>query len=190
MKTKAILLIISAIILIALLTTSCTILSRPVSDARKEESPLEGESETTPVSTDEMTIDVTGGITIKTDGANIQVDSFGIQVDTADNKETEVEIVDDIESLYSYQLNYANGTATLNIIPVPMAEYLYDNYEKMKAEGRDHLPTMLREYAATNTVYFDYDTDTSIVWNKDTGSVIIAPTDVEEREAFKEKQHK
>lgn len=189
MKTKAILLIISAIILVTLLTTSCTALSRPVSDTKNKVTTIENDSETTPVSTDDKKIDVTGGISIRTDGANIKVDSFGIQVDTTD-KETEVEIVDDIENLYSYQLNYSNGTAQLNIIPTPMAENLYDNYEKMKAEGRNHLPIMIREYAATNMVYFDYDTDSSIVWNKDTGSVTIARTDIEEREAFKEKQHK
>ena len=97
---------------------------------------------------------------------------------------------DAINNLYSIQLNYSQGTAPLNEIPVSFAESLYNDYDIVINAGIKEAPIMLREYAATNTVYFDYDTDYSIVWDKNAGSVLVEKTDVTERENFKQKQHK
>ena len=94
------------------------------------------------------------------------------------------------ETLYSFQKNYANGTALLNLIPVEMVRQVYDNYEELLRAGIPQAPVLLREYAVTETVYLDYDTDCSIVWDKQTGDVRIEKTEVAEREAFREKAHK
>lgn len=108
------------------------------------------------------------------------------------NKKTQLsnETIDAIENLYSYQLNYSNGVASLVEIPYVFAEEMYNNYDSIISLGNEHAPIGLREYAVTNTVYFDYDTDYSVVWNKNTNSISIEKTDINEREAFKEKQHK
>ena len=94
------------------------------------------------------------------------------------------------ETLYSFQKNYANGTALLNLIPVEMVRQVYDNYEELLRAGIPQAPVLLREYAVTETVYLDYDTDCSIVWDKQTGDVRIEKTEVAEREAFREHAHK
>ena len=94
------------------------------------------------------------------------------------------------ETLYSFQKNYANGTALLNLIPVEMVRQVYDNYEELLRAGIPQAPVLLREYAVTETVYLDYDTDCSIVWDKQTGDVRIEKTEVAERESFREKAHK
>ena len=54
----------------------------------------------------------------------------------------------------------------------------------------DKAPIMLREYVDPSIVYFDYDTDYSIIWNKDTGDITIDKTDTDAREDYKQKQHK
>ena len=97
---------------------------------------------------------------------------------------------DDVEALYGYQLNFSKGTATLNIIPETMVQELYDKYDTLKEKNAGHLPIQIREYAVTDTVYFDYDTDCSIVWDKKTGDVRIEQTDITERDEFMQKQHK
>ena len=104
--------------------------------------------------------------------------------------EIETGLSDDVEALYGYQLNFSKGTATLNIIPETMVQELYDKYDTLKEENAGHLPIQIREYAVTDTVYFDYDTDCSIVWDKKTGDVRIEQTDITERDEFMQKQHK
>lgn len=105
-------------------------------------------------------------------------------------KKIDSKVLDSADNLYGYQLNYSNGTALLNIIPVDMVKDVYDNYDQLTEANYEKAPVMLREYAVTNTVYLDYDTDCSIVWEKDTGAVTIQKTDVAEREAYREKAHK
>lgn len=109
--------------------------------------------------------------------------------ETAENT-SDADVADALENLYSIQLNYSQGTAPLMEIPAAFAETLYDNYDKIIESGADNAPIMLREYAATNEVFFDYDTDYSIKWEKDTGLVSVEETDVKEREEFKQKAHK
>ena len=104
--------------------------------------------------------------------------------------EIETSSSDDVEALYGYQLNFSKGTATLNIIPETMVQELYDKYDELKEKNVGHLPIQIREYAVTDTVYFDYDTDCSIVWDKETGDVRIEQTDITERDEFMQKQHK
>ena len=105
--------------------------------------------------------------------------------------ETDVKIIDSAEDiLYAYQKNFADGTATLNIIPVDLTQELYDNYDRLQEEGNKKAPILLREYAVTDTVYFDYDSGYSIVWEKGSGEVRIEETDIEEWEEFRQKQHK
>ena len=100
------------------------------------------------------------------------------------------EVLASVESLYGYQLNYANGTATLNLIPEVMVKDLYDNFDELTTAKTEHLPLQIRKYAVTDTVYFDYDTDCSIVWDKKTEDVHIEHTDIVERDDFMQKQHK
>ena len=71
-----------------------------------------------------------------------------------------------------------------------LVQELYDKYDTLKEENAEHLPIQIREYAVTDTVYFDYDTDYSIVWDKKTGDVRIEQTDITERDEFMQKQHK
>ena len=107
-----------------------------------------------------------------------------------ENPSSKTRIYDSVESLYSYQYNYSKGTATLNIIPTDMVKDVYDNYEELQKTQNPLIPISLREYAAINTVYLDYATDYSIVWDKDTDDVHIEKTVIADREEYKEKQHK
>lgn len=100
------------------------------------------------------------------------------------------ETKDAVDNLYSIQSNYSQGVAPLIEIPPMWAQELYDNFDAIIESGDANAPISLREYAVTNVVYFDYDDDYSVVWDKNNDSVSIEPTDVEEREAFKEKMHK
>ena len=124
-------------------------------------------------------------------GENVGIRDKGM---TASEGERDALIPPDVreaaETLYSFQKNYANGTALLNLIPVEMVRQVYDNYEELLRAGIPQAPVLLREYAVTETVYLDYDTDCSIVWDKQTGDVRIEKTEVAEREAFREKAHK
>lgn len=104
--------------------------------------------------------------------------------------DSKTRIINSVESLYSYQYNYSKGTATLNIIPVDIVKDVYDNYEELQKTQNPLIPISLREYAAINTVYFDYATDCSIVWDKDTDDIRIEKTVISDREEYKEKQHK
>ena len=114
-----------------------------------------------------------------------------IEIETGSSDEPETHEEDSsIEALYGYQLNFSKGTATLNIIPETMVQELYDKYDVLKEENAGHLPIQIREYAVTDTVYFDYDTDCSIVWDKKTGDVRIEQTDIIARDEFMQKQHK
>ena len=98
--------------------------------------------------------------------------------------------LDSAKDLYSYQYNFSKGTALLNIIPSTLVQNVYDNYDELKDFGSGYAPISLREYAVINTVYLDYDTDCSIVWNKDSGEVYIEQTVIADREEYKQKQHK
>lgn len=100
------------------------------------------------------------------------------------------ETKDALENLNSIQANYATGVAPLIEIPPVWAEEIYNNADDIIGTDIEGAPIQLREYAVTNTVYFDYADDFSVVWNKDAGSVSVEPTDTAEREAFKEKMHK
>ena len=106
------------------------------------------------------------------------------------NKGIDSSVMSSVDSLYGYQYNYSKGTALLNIIPADMLKDVYDNYDDLKESGNKYVPISLREYAAINTVYLDYDTDYSIVWNKDTDDVRIEKTVIADREEYKQKQHK
>lgn len=95
-----------------------------------------------------------------------------------------------LESLYANQLNFSNGIAQTNLIPVADVEELYNHYDDIEGTAIEEAPILLREYAETNEVYFDYATDFSIKWEKDTGNITIEPTDTAEREEFRQKAHK
>ena len=95
-----------------------------------------------------------------------------------------------IDELYATQLNYSNGVAQLNIIPDVTVKVIYDNWDTIADAKLDKAPIMLREYVDPSIVYFDYDTDYSIIWNKDTGDITIDKTDTDAREDYKQKQHK
>lgn len=97
---------------------------------------------------------------------------------------------DAIENLYSIQENFSNGVNPLMEIPVAWTQEVYDNADDILNQNIDHAPIMLREYAAINTVYFDYDSDYSVVWDKNNNSVHIEATDTAERDEFSQKQHK
>lgn len=97
---------------------------------------------------------------------------------------------DALDNLYSIQANYASGVAPLIEIPPAYCEELYNNYDAISKANTTQAPIQLREYAATDTVYFDYDDDYSVVWDKKNNSVTVQQTDIEEREEFKQKQHK
>ena len=97
---------------------------------------------------------------------------------------------DSVKNLYSYQYNYSTGTALLNIIPPRMVQDVYDNYDELRDSGDVLVPISLREYAAINTVYLDYDTNCSIVWNKNTDDVHLERTVIADREEYKQKQHR
>lgn len=100
------------------------------------------------------------------------------------------EVKDSVEELYSVQINYANGTAPLNIIPSVVCQNVYDNWDAIEATKSDMVPIMLREYVDPDIVFFDYDTEYSIKWNKETGDVMVEKTDIDAREDYKQKEHK
>lgn len=100
------------------------------------------------------------------------------------------DLMADVERLYDYQYNYSKGTALLLEIPYVMAENIYNNYDLLTENKIEKAPIMLREYAGTNTVYLDYDSDYSIVWSKNDNSVTIEDTDIIAREDYKLKAHK
>lgn len=100
------------------------------------------------------------------------------------------DLMADVERLYDYQYNYSKGTALLLEIPYVMVENIYDNYDLLSENSIEKAPIMLREYAGTNTVYLDYDSDYSIVWSKNDNSVTIEDTDIIAREDYKLKAHK
>ncbi len=100
------------------------------------------------------------------------------------------ETMDAIENLNSIQASYSTGIAPLIEIPVAWAEEIYNNADDIIGSDIEGAPISLREYAVTNVVYFDYADDFSAVWDKNNGNVTIEPTDIDEREAFKEKMHK
>lgn len=104
--------------------------------------------------------------------------------------EGDISLDDALEQLDAIQQNYAQGTAPLNIIPVPLVQAVYDNYDAIEADPPANAPISLREYAATDEVFFDYSTDYSIKWEKQTGNITVEQTDVQEREDFKQKAHK
>ena len=100
------------------------------------------------------------------------------------------DLMADVERLYDYQYNYSKGTALLLEIPYVMVENIYDNYDLLSENSIEKAPIMLREYAGTNTVYLDYDSNLSIVWSKNDNSVTIEDTDIIAREDYKLKAHK
>ena len=100
------------------------------------------------------------------------------------------DLMADVDRLYDYQYNYSEGTALLLEIPYVMVENIYNNYDLLTENKIEKTPIMLREYAGTNTVYLDYASDYSIVWNKNDNSVTIEDTDVIAREDYKLKAHK
>lgn len=100
------------------------------------------------------------------------------------------DLMADVERLYDYQYNYSEGTALLLEIPYVMVENIYNNYDLLTENKIEKAPIMLREYACTNTVYLDYDSDYSIVWSKNDNSVTIEDTDIIAREDYKLKAHK
>lgn len=100
------------------------------------------------------------------------------------------EVLAAIDDLNAVQLNYSNGTAPLNIIPFVTVETIYNSWDDIVSSGNAKAPIMLREYVDPAAVYLDYDTDYSIIWYKDSGDVVVEPTDVTAREEFKQKQHK
>lgn len=108
----------------------------------------------------------------------------------SESEELSTETIDAIEELYSVQINYSNGTAPLNIIPSVVCQNVYDNWDAIEASDNDKAPVMLREYVEPEVVFFDYDTDYSIKWNKETGDVMVDKTDVAAREDYKQKSHK
>lgn len=115
--------------------------------------------------------------------------------ETEETEETEVatlseQTLDALENLYSIQGNYANGMAPLIEIPSVWTKDLYDNWDAIEVAQVDNAPMLLREYALTDMVYFDYDTDYSVVWDKKNDSVMVEPTDTQERDEFMQKEHK
>lgn len=100
------------------------------------------------------------------------------------------EAMDAITNLDSIQANYAAGTAPMIEIPTAWAEELYNNADDIIGSDVAGAPILLREYAVTNVVYYDYSDDYSVVWDKNTGSVTVEPTDTAERDDFMQKQHK
>ena len=95
-----------------------------------------------------------------------------------------------LDDLYSVQINYSNGTAPLNIIPFVTVETIYNAWDDVAISGNDKAPISLREYVDPNVVYLDYSTDYSVKWYKDTGDVVVEPTDVAARDDYAQKQHK
>lgn len=100
------------------------------------------------------------------------------------------EATDAIAELYAIQENYSNGIAPANIIPVPTVEAIYNNWDDIEEVNAKMAPISLREYVDPSVVYFDYDTDYSVKWIKDTGDVLVEETDVTAREDYKQKMHK
>lgn len=107
-----------------------------------------------------------------------------------ENSELSEDVIAAVNDLYSVQINYSNGTAPLNIIPTTTVEAVYDNYDAIVEAGIKEAPISLREYVDPSIVYFDYDTDYSIKWNKDENDVTVEETNVEEREDYKQKEHR
>ena len=116
------------------------------------------------------------------------------------NEEPQVEVVtevilsnevkDAMEELHSIAVNYSNGIAPLNIIPVPTVELIYDNWDAIEASDDANAPISLREYVEPSIVYLDYDVDYSIKWFKDSGDVQVQKTDIADREDYRQKAHK
>lgn len=95
-----------------------------------------------------------------------------------------------LDDLYANQNAYANGTATMNIIPSTTVETVYNDWDAILESNNENAPISLREYVDPDIVYFDYDTDWSIKWDKESGDVMVEQTDIDAREDYKQKQHK
>lgn len=102
----------------------------------------------------------------------------------------EESVIASMNDLYAMQLNYSNGTATLNIIPTTTVEAVYDNWDVIETSDIAEAPISLREYVDPSIVYFDYESGYSVKWNKDEHDVTIEETNIQDREDYKQKQHK
>lgn len=126
----------------------------------------------------------------KIEDAKLPDDVNMMSDDKLQDKELPADVADEVEELYSIQLNYSNGVAPLMIIPTPVVETIYNAWDDISGIDDERLPISIREYVEPSIVYFDYSTDYSVKWNKDTGDVTVEATDKAEREDYKLKQHK
>ncbi len=110
--------------------------------------------------------------------------------DTGNQVNLSEDVLVALDDLYSVQLNYSKGTAPLNIIPFVTVEAIYNAWDDVAISGNDKAPISLREYVDPDVVYLDYSTDYSVIWYKDSGDVIVEPTDVAARDDYAQKQHK
>ena len=141
--------------------------------------------------------DVSNALILYFDGFSVSIDKLDYSAEYA-NDFVDLELpdtyteqdIDSVNNLYDFQRSFAAGTNMLIEIPPDMAEDLYNNYEVMKADDVAHLPTLLREYAVTNTVYFDYDSGVSVVYDRTNHRVSLEKTDIDEMNNYMEKEHK
>ncbi len=105
-------------------------------------------------------------------------------------KDRREEVFEALNKMDSVQKNFSEGNAMLLELPINYVQAVYDYYDELKEDDVQHLPIQIREYAVTGIVYFDYDTDVSIVWDKMKNTVSVRYTDVNERDSFMQKEHK
>lgn len=102
------------------------------------------------------------------------------------SEEISAELLDAMENLYSAAQNFGSGVAQMNEIPVVYAQQMYDNGDVLIGM-EEHAPILIREYAETQEVYFDYANDVSVKWDKNTDQLTLENTDTEARNAYQEK---
>lgn len=112
------------------------------------------------------------------------------QINDAISSELGGDVIVAMNDLYATQINYSNGTAPLNIIPTTTVEIIYDNWDAIEASDIAEAPISLREYVNPSIVYLDYESGYSVKWNKDENDVTVEETNIQDREDYKQKQHK
>ena len=140
--------------------------------------------------------DVSNAIVLNFDGYKVAIDKEDYTTSYLDLTEIdELAEIDEyvlgtLDSLYSYQYNFAQGYALLIEIPPEMVETAVENSDAISNMGYEKAPVLIREYPGDNTVYLDYDSGYSIVLRRDENSVNIEASNSDDINAYLQKQHK
>ena len=107
------------------------------------------------------------------------VDKTAYMSEEADNEvgvimeESVVSLEDATTTLYSVQMNFANGTAPLMEVPYILVEEVYNNFDILQAVEMKEAPASVREDTKEQKVHLFYDTGCTITWDKNDNNVFL-----------------